>query len=120
MANKSAWDTLAEALGITEINWNAVNKRRQMQQNGSMDRRNQQGPMPYFKTPAMQQRAQNSRPIATNPNAMAQIPAGTDVPGQVNPLFAPPGRPKPKSPLATAPNSPQSLGGEDDEGDGPY
>ena len=110
---------LAEALGIkTEMNWDAVNKRRQMQQNGSMDRRNQQGPMPYFKTPGMQQG--QGIGMRANPNAMAQIPGGSDAPnqiGQANPLYAPPQRQKPKSPLATPPNSPQALdGGDEDEG----
>jgi len=113
---RTAWDRLAEALGIkTEVNWDAVNKRRQMQQYGTMDRRNQQGPTPYFKTPGQQQRMQQARRGPVNPNAMAQIPAGMDRPGQGNPLFAPP---RPKSPLTTPPNSPQGLtGGRDEEED---
>lgn len=110
MAYRSAWDRLAEALGIqTEINWDAVNKRRQMQQYGTMDRRDKQGPMPYFKPAGMQQRAQQPRMAAgTGQQAMSQIPFGSDRPGQSNPLFTPP---RPKSPLTTAPNSPQALSG---------
>jgi hypothetical protein len=116
---RSAWELLAEALGIkSEVNWDAANKRRQMQQYGSMDRRNQQGPMPYFK-PQGTQAGQPPQPLGmrSNPNAMAQIPAGSDVPGQQqNPLFAPP--PRPKSPLSTSPNSPRAMdGGEDGEED---
>ena len=120
MARSSAWDRLAEALGIqTEVNWDAVNKRRQMQQYGTMDRRNR-GPSTMLKTPQQLARiaAQGSRgPV--NPNAMAQIPAGSDVPGQGNPLFAPPARPRPMSPLSTPPNSPLGLrGGRDEEDEG--
>lgn len=107
---------LAEALGIkTEMNWDAVNKRRQMQQYGTVDRRNR-GASTMLKTPQQIQRiAQQGSRGPVNPNAMAQIPAGSDNPnqmGQPNPLFAPP---RPKSPLSTAPNSPQSLGGGRDE-----
>lgn len=116
---RSAWYTLAEALDIqTEINWDNVNKRRQMQQNGTMDRRNKQGPMPYFKTPGQQRQMQQAQRGRINPNAMAQIPAGTDVPmQQPNPLFAPPAR---KSALSTPPNSPQARGmgmGQDQQAD---
>ena len=112
MGHRSAWDRLAEALGMkTEVNWNAVQKRRQMQQYGSMDRRDRQGPMPYFKTPSMQQRRIAPRAATgTGQQAMAQIPFGSDRPGQMNPLFTPP-RPRPKSPLSTAPNSPQAMSG---------
>lgn len=115
---RSAWDRLAEALGIkTEVNWDAANKRRQMQQYGTMDRRNR-GPSTLLKTPQQVQRMQQRGPRGpVNPNAMAQIPVGSDTPGQGNPLFAPP--PRSRSPLATPPNSPQSLaptgGREDDE-----
>lgn len=111
---RSAWDRLAEALGIrTEANWDAVNKRRQMQQYGTMDRRTNQGPTPYFKTPGQQQRMQQQRRGPVNPNAMAQIPVGTDVPGQENPLFAPPSRTRPS--LSRSPNSPTLPGGSDEE-----
>jgi hypothetical protein len=117
---RSAWDRLAEALGITEIDWSAVQKRRQMQQYGTMDRRNKQGPMPYFKPGGMQQRAQQARmvPPGSGQQAMQQIPFGSDRPGQVNPLFAQP--PRPKSPLSTAPNSPQAMDGGDEEDEGVY
>lgn len=124
MAHRSAWDRLAEALGIkTEINWDAVNKRKQMQQYGTMDRRDKQGPMPYFKPAGMQRRAQAQQQAPLNRGqqtaAMSQVPFGTDRPGQLNPLFAPPSPPKPRSPLSTAPNSPQALSGgsegEDEE-----
>lgn len=119
MAHRSAWDRLAEALGIqTEINWDAVNKRRQMQQYGTMDRRDKQGPMPYFKPAGMQQRTQAPPPAPPNrgqqPAAMSQVPFGNDRPGQTNPLFSPP---KPRSPLSTAPNSPQALSGGDEDED---
>lgn len=116
MAHRSAWDRLAEALGIkTEVNWDAVNKRRQMQRGGTMDRRDRQGPMPYFRPAAMQQRRAQAAAQQVSPNrgqqtaAMSQVPFGTDRPGQGNPLFASPSRPK--SPLSTAPNSPQALSG---------
>ena len=111
---RSAWDTLAEALGLkTEINWDAVNKRRQMQQNGSMDRRTQQGPMPYFRPPGAQRQTPQGRGMNANPNAMGQIPQGQDVPGgQPNPLYSTPRR----SPLSTSPNAPQDMdGGREDE-----
>lgn len=121
---RSAWERLAEALGIkTEINWDAVGKRRQMQQHGSMDRRDRQGPMPYFKPRGMQQQRQNrqargSGPIAARPGQPPpQIPFGTDRPGQANPLFTPPqNQPpqRPRSPLSTSPNSPQAMRGDDD------
>lgn len=112
MGQRSAWDRLAEALGIkTEVNWDAVNKRRQMQQYGTMDRRDKQGPMPYFKPSSMQQRRPQATP-GSGQQAMGQIPFGSDRPGQMNPLFAPPGRPK--SPLSTAPNSPQAMTGGDE------
>ncbi len=118
---RSAWELLAEALGITtEMNWDTANKQRRMQQNGTMDRRNQQGPMPYFKPQVQRiggpQQSQSQRqPIGmkANPNAMAQIPAGSDVPGQQpNPLFA---VPKPQPRLSNAANSPQALNGGTDE-----
>ncbi len=120
MGRRSAWDRLAEALGIkTEINWTSVAKRRQMQQGGTMDRRDRQGPMPYFRPQAMQQRQQQARASAMagqGQSAMAQIPFGTDRPGQRNPLFAPP---RSRSPLATPPNSPQALqGGDEGEEEG--
>jgi hypothetical protein len=112
MGHRSAWDRLAEALGIkTEVNWDAVNKRRQMQQYGTMDRRDKQGPMPYFKPSSMQQRQPQATP-GSGQQAMGQIPFGSDRPGQMNPLFAPPGRPK--SPLSTAPNSPAAMAGGDE------
>lgn len=112
MRHRSAWDRLAEALGIkTEINWDAVNKRRQMQQHGTMDRRNRQGPMPYFKPASLQQRRPPQATPGSGQQAMSQIPFGSDRPGQANPLFAPP---RPRSPLSTAPNSPQALSGGDE------
>lgn len=116
----SAWDRLAEVFGIkTEVNWDAANKRRQMQKYGTMDRR-MRGPSTILKTPQQIQRMQQRGPRGpVNPNAMAQIPAGSDAPGQENPLFAPPrsGPPRTQSLLSTPPNSPQAMSGETDDED---
>lgn len=107
---KNVWKRLAEALGIeTEANWDKAAKQRNMQRYGTMDRRDKQGPQAYFNTRGTgsaqrQGMAANATPNMTPRPGGLQIPSGTDRPGQGNPLVAPPGR---KSPLGTAPNSPQ-------------
>lgn len=116
----SAWRRLAEALGIrVEANWDAAAKRRNMQRYGTQDRRAQLGPTPYFKPNGMGSAQRPSMmaqqaPDMTPRKGGLQIPAGTDRPGQGNPLMAPPRRnqqasPPPASPLSTAPNSPQGI-----------
>lgn len=108
----SVWIRLAEAVGLeTEANWDKAAKQRNMQRYGSQDRRDNLGPMAYFNTKGTGM-AQGARkpirpmggPVGPGKTGM-QIPSGTDRPGQVNPLAAPPARGP--SPLGTAANSPQ-------------
>ena len=115
----SAWKKLAEALGIeTEANWDKLAKQRNMQRYGAQDRRTQMSPTMYFNTKGTglaqrQDTAANMAPDMTPRPGGLNIPAGSDRPGQGNPLYAPP---RPKSPLSTPPNSPQAMGDDEDEG----
>jgi hypothetical protein len=94
------WKTLAEALGIeTEAgpNWQKVNQKKNMQRYGTQDRRTQQDPLKYFNsagTGAAQRQttAAGMAPKMTPRPGGLQIPAGSDRPGQGNPLMDPPGR----------------------------
>jgi hypothetical protein len=85
---------LAEALGIeTEANWDAVAKRRNIARYGTMDRRNKQGPMPYFNASGTGAAQDGQRPAMRGQGKPPPpIPNGTDRPGQTNPLFGPPSK----------------------------
>ena len=107
---------LAEALGIeTEANWDAVAKKRNMQRYGSQGRRAR--PAAAFNihgtgTAQRQGTAAGVRPDMTPRMGGLQIPAGKDVPGQGNPLMAPP---KKSGPLGAAANSPPDDHGVGDQ-----
>lgn len=122
------WEALAEAVGLKDAtNWNNVNKRQNMARYGTMDRRNQQGPTPYFNSRGTGQAQRQATMAGMQPDmgrrTAMQIPFGTDRPtGQPNPLMTPTRRP---SPLSTSPNSPRGtgappMGGEDEEDEGLY
>lgn len=124
----SSWKRLAEAIGLKEINWNSVNKQKSIQRYGTQDRRTNLGPTPYFNargtgSAQRQQTAANATPDMTPRPGGLQIPNGTDRPGQLNPLYGLPQKQqttmaqKPKSPLITAPNSPQAFDNSDDNQD---
>ncbi len=121
----SAWKRLAEALGIeTEANWDKLTRQRNMQRYGAQDRRTQTTPMQYFNTRGTGQAQRQATMAAMVPSMTPkpgglQIPAGTDRPGQINPLAAPPKKAQPPAiaPLSTPPNSPQRMSattGDDD------
>jgi hypothetical protein len=120
----SAWKRLAEALGIeTEANWDKLAKQRSMQRYGTQDRRTQTTPMQYFNLRGTGQAQRQTTMAAMQPRMTPkpggmQIPAGTDRPGQINPLAAPPRKPAGPpaiAPLSTPPNSPQRLSGNSDD-----
>lgn len=86
------WKMISEAVGIEvegPMNFQKLGRKRNMDRYGTMDRRTNQGPMPYFKPggkrPGMQQQMQQKRGI------VPQIPDGSDVPGGqgINPLTKP-------------------------------
>jgi hypothetical protein len=113
------WRLIAEAMGIeTEapLNFQKLNRRRQMQQYGTTDRRDKGDPMMLHRMRKQQAAAQAAGPadMTGRPGGLSDIPSGTDRPGQGNPLVAPPRR----EPMqARRPSGLAALVGADDEED---
>lgn len=92
---KNIWHLIAEAFGFeTEgpMNFSKLGQKRNMDRYGTMDRRDKQGPMPYFNTKGTGSAQGGQRQPLTRPRGgVPQIPAGSDVPGGQgpNPLMRP-------------------------------
>lgn len=112
------WRALAEAFGIeTEagLNFQKMNRRRQMQQYGTVDRRDKGDPLAMHRQRLQrQQAAAQGANMTPRPGGLSDIPAGADRPGQGNPLMAPPRR-EPAQAMRRQPDLAALVGADDEE-----